>query len=328
MLSGSHPEFATTQNGQMSWAKKIEKITYEAAQNNDLDVINCSMHRALRAYVIRRQAIGLTPTIGELQKEACSVLEESELQSNYQCKSAINWFKYLVTASTGWLEEFRRKVGIPRSAELADENVRSNNALSIDYTVHNGWRLEKELTDFVNAQRAQGLTPSDEDLQRQARLIIYENDDPWNQTLADNPEHLLMFKRQNGLAPPLEDLSGLSAEQIAINKGLVFRPHSTPAPSNLHWDLEGVAITTSPKNGNDSGSGGWNSPTEQPLQGASVNQPSANSNPVQPLKYFLNDAQCFGRLLRELTRFVKTCMSPNNPNQHVRKVVCFADDAS
>jgi hypothetical protein len=82
----------------------------------------------------------------------------------------------------------------------------------------------------------------------------------------------------------------------------------------LHWDLDGVPIHSSPANENESGSGGRNSP-EEPLI---ITPPSMNlTSAGQPLKYFLNDAQCYGRLMRELTRYVKTCMSPNNPNQHV-----------
>lgn len=43
-------------------------------------------------------------------------------------------------------------------------------------------------------------TVSDEMLQTEARSILYgEPDDPWNQTAADNPEWLSLFKKAHGL---------------------------------------------------------------------------------------------------------------------------------
>lgn len=50
--------------------------------------------------------------------------------------------------------------------------------------------------------------PSDALIQNQARWIIYDDDDPWNQTAADNAEWLIRFKRDVGLAPR-EDGPGL-----------------------------------------------------------------------------------------------------------------------
>ncbi|KAH7134569.1 hypothetical protein B0J13DRAFT_560664 [Dactylonectria estremocensis] len=41
--------------------------------------------------------------------------------------------------------------------------------------------------------------PTDEELQHQARWIYYDDDDPWNQTPADNPEWLRRFKIEIGI---------------------------------------------------------------------------------------------------------------------------------
>ncbi|CAI0644972.1 unnamed protein product [Colletotrichum noveboracense] len=41
--------------------------------------------------------------------------------------------------------------------------------------------------------------PSDAELQHQARWISFEDDDPWNQTPADNPDWLREFKREMGI---------------------------------------------------------------------------------------------------------------------------------
>lgn len=44
--------------------------------------------------------------------------------------------------------------------------------------------------------------PSDAEIQNQARWVVYDDDDPWNQTAADNAEWLIRFKRDVGLASP------------------------------------------------------------------------------------------------------------------------------
>lgn len=313
MLSGNYPELMERQiQEELSWAKKLEKISSQAAQGNDLDVISCVKQRALKAFVNGKQALGLTPTNLELQVEACHILDNLESQSTYPCEPALKWFKYLINASTGWLEEFRRRVGIPRSAELAFETIRSTDDKSMDYSIHNLGRLEHELVNYVNIQRAAGIVPTDADLQRQARLIIYQTDDPWNQTAADVPALLLVFKRDHGLAT---SAGGDSATLNGVQSDSLSLSHSSSSPRALHWELEtGSPALLTPQSAG--GSGSESQKHDQALDSPASNQPPTNSH-RQPLKYFLNDAQCYGRLVRELSRFVKNCMSQNNPNQHV-----------
>jgi hypothetical protein len=327
MLSGPQTEESKIQcpeAANMSWATKLELIANQAVHNStDLTAISCAKQRALMNFVHNKRALGLTPTNSELQVEACRILDEIETTSNYKCKGAVSWFKYLVSASTEWLEEFRRRAGLPRSSDMAIETIRSTDDKSIDYSIHNTGRLEKELVDYVKVQMAAGIKPTDADLQRQARLIIYNNDDPWNQTAADNPGSLHVFKRQNGLAPPDDDSPDLPSLQEATEHAQMdhhsfatSRVHSTLSPRTLHWDLENSDINLlSTRIGNSAL--GTTRNMDQPLHTLIQNQPSTNTNPTQPLKYFLNDAHCYGRLVRELSRFVTTCMSPNNPNQHV-----------
>lgn len=52
---------------------------------------------------------------------------------------------------------------------------------------------------YVKEQRDDGITITDEMLQSKARHILYSEDDPWNQTCADNPEWLDLFKKAHGL---------------------------------------------------------------------------------------------------------------------------------
>jgi Tc5 transposase DNA-binding domain len=317
MLSGTTEDEAPTGSSAsfLPWAQKLEMIAAQAPHaTTDLETIPCSKQRSLMAFVKAKQALGLTPTDRELQVECCKILDEIELTSNYKCKAALEWFKYLIGASTCWLREFRRWAGLPRSSEMASEQVRSTDDKTIDYSIHNHARLEKELRDWTAFQLSLGRTPSDADLQQQARLIVYKNDDPWNQTAIDDPAFLHLFKRQNGLAPPdVTDIGLLNMPTLQED-----HQNSSQSPCTLHFHLENFGINlSSPSSGGNSVTGTFTPTGEQPLHMIPSNQPSTNTNPTQPLKYFLNDANCYGRLVRELTRFVTTCTSPNNPNQHV-----------
>ncbi|KAF3039187.1 hypothetical protein E8E12_006709 [Didymella heteroderae] len=63
--------------------------------------------------------------------------------------------------------------------------------------------------------------PTDEELQHQARCIVYDDDDPWNQTAADNAQWLRQFKRDVGILnepndPNESNLSGLYSMRHAL----------------------------------------------------------------------------------------------------------------
>lgn len=295
---------------------------YESHAGAGRDMLWCQDESALKAFVDTKQALGLTPTDSELQVEACRILDSAEESSNYKCRGALGWYKYLITASTKWLDEFRRRAGLPRSSEMEIEHIRSTDDTTIDYSIHNHRRLETELTDYVRLQKAIGITPTDLDLQNKARLIVFKTDDSWNQTVIDDPALLMLFKRQQGLAPENEDGPDMPPLSEATELGIAHQ-QSGSSPKNLHWDLEQTGIGFPSPNGPKSSDSKslYNaadpSYLSQPLHTTTQNQPSANSNPVMPLRYFLNDANCYGRLVRELSRFVTTCMSANNPNRHV-----------
>lgn len=59
--------------------------------------------------------------------------------------------------------------------------------------------LTVRLGQYANEMANQGVVITDEMLQRQARLILYDSDDTWNQTAADNFEWLDLFKKAHGL---------------------------------------------------------------------------------------------------------------------------------
>ncbi|EMD00787.1 hypothetical protein BAUCODRAFT_29157 [Baudoinia panamericana UAMH 10762] len=59
--------------------------------------------------------------------------------------------------------------------------------------------LTVRLGRYANEMAHKGVVLSDSMLQAQARRILYDSDDTWNQTAADNPEWLDLFKKAHGL---------------------------------------------------------------------------------------------------------------------------------
>lgn len=54
--------------------------------------------------------------------------------------------------------------------------------------------LALQLSHFANEKMRLGIAPTDEMLQREGRRLLFDTDDPWNQTAADHPEWLAAFR--------------------------------------------------------------------------------------------------------------------------------------
>ncbi|KPM42396.1 hypothetical protein AK830_g4141 [Neonectria ditissima] len=249
----------------------------------------CPMEVQLQEFVRAKKMLGLTAMDDELQEEACRIVARVEEVSTHPSDAIANWLLRLVKSSTHWLAPFRRRAHLPRSEDVKNGVCRSTDPTLIDSTILNYSRLEQELGEFLDAQRSQGLEPSDEDLQREARVIIYEFDDGWNQTAADS-------------APWLEGFRG----RHPVGKA------STTSDSSPAFSLQPTnpsVLTGSPL------TKGTTKSSECHMRGAK--SPDDISCSLQPGPFFLNDANCYRRLAKELTRWVSSTMSPNNPNQHV-----------
>lgn len=129
----------------------------------------------------------------------------------------------------------------------------------------NCWgRLEQELIKFVSRHKGAGTIPADKEIQDQARMIIYEDTDPWNWTSADNQQWLETFKYQQGIGPYTEAMitpllaevpimapyvvkGGLKAKVLADNcasaraKGPLSNTHSRSNSQSLSNSLPNSA---------------------------------------------------------------------------------------
>ncbi|KAE8374595.1 hypothetical protein BDV26DRAFT_295803 [Aspergillus bertholletiae] len=57
--------------------------------------------------------------------------------------------------------------------------------------------LASHLGRFTRQKLAQGIIPTDEMLQQESRKLVYDSEDPWDQTIFDNPEWLAAFRREH-----------------------------------------------------------------------------------------------------------------------------------
>ncbi|KAK7927329.1 C2H2 type zinc finger containing protein [Apiospora marii] len=243
---------------------------------------NCDLERELQQFVIARRLLGLTAMDKELQAEACKIISRMEEKSIDPSDAIANWAIRLIHQDTQWLTDFRRRAHLPRSEDVNDNPQRSQDPMSIDSTIHNYSRLDRELGEFLRSQRSLGLEPTDADLQRQARTIIYEQDDDWNQTAADDGVWLSGFRERhaNEIDPSLS---------VDIPLPSTSQPPKPPSP------LPGFPTTSTSTPG----------------------RRSPQQDHKARFMYFVNEANCYRRLAKELGRYVASTMSENNPNQHI-----------
>ncbi|KIX03180.1 uncharacterized protein Z518_06732 [Rhinocladiella mackenziei CBS 650.93] len=116
----------------------------------------------------------------------------------------------------------------------------------------NCWgRLEQELTKFVSQQKIAGKIPTDQEIQDQARMIIYEDNDPWNWTCADNQQWLDTFKYQQGIGTLTEAMMTQTLAEVPIMAPYVIKggnkskPVSTQQRRSVSIDTTSFSAMTS-----------------------------------------------------------------------------------
>ncbi|KAI1102199.1 hypothetical protein F4804DRAFT_275267 [Jackrogersella minutella] len=259
---------------------------------------HCEFERQMQDFVKAKQLLGLTPMDQELQVEACRIIGRVEEKSGNPIEDIANWLLRLIYASPKWLENFRQRAHLPRSEDVGDVTLRSKDPKTIDSTIHNYSRLERELGEYLQEQRSMGIEPDDANLQWQARIIIYDTDDEWNQTAADDKDWLSRFRQRHPLNNTTTAVSTSSGSPVNPKQ----QSRASPQKQIAVRDSEYVGPLFS------------NLPSchDQLILDGSINNPSIKTGP-----YFLNDANCYRRLAQGLSRFVTTTMSANNPNRHV-----------
>ncbi|KAG9562208.1 hypothetical protein KCU71_g7674, partial [Aureobasidium melanogenum] len=109
--------------------------------------------------------------------------------------------------------------------------------------------LTVRLGKFAKEQTDKGVILTDEMLQTQARHILYDSDDAWDNTAADNPEWLDLFKRAHALDYIPTEVSGIGKnipEDLEIYTDLGMRiPFSVQVARGMSVDYPPAGLPTS-----------------------------------------------------------------------------------
>ncbi|RSL57730.1 hypothetical protein CEP54_008089 [Fusarium duplospermum] len=98
------------------------------------------------------------------------------------------------------MEMSEQNVFGPLSSDEVSPGVADSTSPNRDETSAHSYRqIERLLLKFVSDQIAEGRVPSDRQLQKKMSEMMYGPDNAWDQTWADNPQWLDMFRRKAGL---------------------------------------------------------------------------------------------------------------------------------
>lgn len=184
--------------------------------------------------------------------------------------------------------------------------------------------MEKQLAEFVKARTMLGLTTTDGELQveacnavgRMEESSVMPSEDIANLLLRlihKDSSWLSSFRQRAGLPAAGASLaskeSGQSPQEIS---------GTSDSPLNMVDSL--ISNTGNPLGGTSNLVSASNSARGTPFFGPSntaspAGPPSANV--AKWSHWFMNGSGCYRQLARELSRFVASATSPNNPNQHV-----------
>jgi hypothetical protein len=149
----------------------------------------CPFEMQLQEFVQAKQLLGLSIKDDELREECCMIVGRLEEVSATPSDFIANWLIKVIHSPGDWLSPFRQRTGIELIGLSEGLNL---NAMIQDYT-----RLEQELGTYLNMQRVIGLEPGDDDLRRQARVIIHGSDSTLVHTAADDDYWLAAFRQRH-----------------------------------------------------------------------------------------------------------------------------------
>lgn len=255
---------------------------------------HCPMETQLNDFVKARTLLGLTTSDYELQVEACNIVGRMEEKSIMPSEDVANFILRLIYKDASWMSGFRQRAGIPAPDGTLDLNDQS----AANSTIYNYSQLEVELAEFTRNQRALGTSPTDDELRNHARCVVHKCSKSQNETAADNKAWLDAFKQRH--------------LRIETNQA---SPSNSNSPAHTLEPLVSGPNTTRASVASSSFS---------PFTGSGTNSPANAHYPESPATYgtsrgqlFLNGSNNYRQLVRELTRFVASAMSPNNPNRHI-----------
>ncbi|EGU80207.1 hypothetical protein FOXB_09290 [Fusarium oxysporum f. sp. conglutinans Fo5176] len=190
----------------------------------------CPFETQLQEFVQAKQLLGLSIRDDELREECCRIVGRLEEVSATPSDFIANWLIKIIHLPGDWLLPFRQRTGIELIGLSEGMNL---NAMIQDYT-----RLEQELGAYLDLQRVIGIEPPDDDLRRQARVIIHGSDSNLNHTAADDDYWLAAFRQRHSTTTETSEAWNTPLRpdpHLLAARGLVLKTSTAFLNDHNYW---------------------------------------------------------------------------------------------
>ncbi|KAM5378649.1 hypothetical protein ACJZ2D_004448 [Fusarium nematophilum] len=265
-------------------------------------------------------AYGSLPIDSELQFEGCSVILGAEIISINPASSAPSWLWDIFMSST----EIANRARLRPTKQLAESRL-SQLKINGKGNIFENCELEASLRQYLAAHASLGHVPSDSELQQEAcnALGRVESSSPnpsrrfldflmrlvrgstaWLAPVRQRCPQVANELSQDMLWASSMDVNALDAE-MNVDFQTLQGPWALSPEQSLQFDR-----SLSP--------GDYQISPPMPAQNPAFESRTFARDKIRTATpFFLNDNNSYRRLKRELSRFVMTTMSPNNPNSRV-----------
>lgn len=186
---------------------------------------DCPFEMQLHEFVQAKQLLGMSIRDDELKEECCRIVGRLEEVSATPSDFIANWMIKVIHSPTDWLLEFRQRAGI--------DLLPSAQALNLDATIQDYTKLEQEMSAYLEMQRIIGIEPDDQDLRRQARVIIHGSDTTLH-TAADDDYWLSAFRQRHAAID--EPQTGMRADaHLLAARSLVMKASNSFLNDHNYW---------------------------------------------------------------------------------------------
>ncbi|KAJ8118666.1 hypothetical protein OPT61_g406 [Boeremia exigua] len=257
---------------------------------------------------------GRMPENSSMQLEACRIIFASEVLSTRQDPHPSSWLRDLIMSDHQLANE--AKFGPLR---LGNECKFSTLKINGRDNIFELCPLEAQLWTFVKAKEGTAAVVTEENLQEEASKII-----TYMEKISKTPSDVfanwlikLIYADTDWLVQfrtrACSSLSGSAQDFGSQDAGVNLAYHSAPVLRPLPLRMEAVASPAHPTFPNVH----IDPATYHLARGLDTPQDAANLFPPARSRMFINSANFFSWLVRDLARWTTATMSPNNPNCHI-----------
>ncbi|KAG4259164.1 hypothetical protein FPRO04_07469 [Fusarium proliferatum] len=264
-------------------------------------------------YYMRNRHQFIMPPDPELHFEACSVILGAEISSPNQASLSPSWLWDLFMSAT----EIANQAKLRPTKQLAEGRL-SQLKINGKGNIFENCELEAALQQYMTAHTSMGHFPTDSELQQEACNVLNRTE-----TASSHPSRRfldflmrLVWSSTVWLEPfrqRAETLVALANESVN-DSYFLWGQTDTAVPLDASMELDMLQPWV--ENRSLSPEGVPEIPAismhSTPESRALIRDKVRTQTP-----FFINDNNSYRRLKRELSRFVMTTMSPNNPNRHI-----------